>query len=484
MRKYLQKKTFRDLSRFYIWYVLLFFILLRIPSLIEPMWYADEGIYVVIAKAMSEGRMLYSEVWDNKPPLLYVLYFLTQNLFGIKLLSIFFGAGAVYLFYRIAKILLRKELSIFISCLFFVLLLGSPLIEGNIANAENFMLLPILGGFFLLLNKKEFDTKSGVWAGLLFFTALLLKFVAIFDIAAWAIFAVVRELGDRRKITRQKFRKSMIAFLVTLGALSLILIGTFVILGNFQAFIDAVFLKNVSYVSEKNSPVIGNSLLVLKILALGIFCSLLIFFKKRIHNEGFFILLWLGFALFNVYFSQRYFGHYLLLLTPVLSLVLGSAFDLKGKLKMLFTAAFILTVLLVGLTFEFFERIGGYYKNYFEFVFAGKNIDSYQRFFDSTTPRNYEIARILKDTGKNKNVMVWSDGGQIYTLLDDAPFGKYIVAYHILFYKEAYEETKELLAKQKPDVIVEVTQIPDEFDIAEEYEEILRVEGVKIYGKQ
>lgn len=484
MRKYFQKKTLQDLSRFYIWYFILFFVLLRIPSLIEPMWYADEGIYAVIANAMTEGKMLYSEVWDNKPPLLYILYFLTQNLFGIKLLSIIFGAGAVYLFYRIAKILFEKELSVALSCLIFIFLLGSPFLEGNIANAENFMLLPILGAFFVLLKKKELSIKSGAGAGVLFFIALLLKFVAIFDIITWIIFAVVREINQKGKFASVQFKKSIIAFLATLVVLSTTLLGVFLVLGILPAFIDAVLLKNVMYVSEKNSSGFGHSLLIIKSLMLLLFSSALIFYRKRIRSEGLFILLWLGFSIFNVFFSERYFGHYLLLLTPALALLFGLTLEFKGKARILYTIVFIGVVLFVGQTFEFFERIGGYYRNYFSFVFLGKRIDEYQSFFDSTTPRNYEIARILEVTGNDKNVMVWSDGGQVYDLLNQAPFGKYVVAYHVLFYKDAYDETKALLAKQKPDVIVEVTQIPEELDVKDGYEELLRVEGVKIYGKQ
>lgn len=484
MRRYFQKKTLRDVSRFYIWYLAIFFVLLRVPSLIEPMWYADEGIYTVVAKAMSEGRMLYAEVWDNKPPLLYIFYFLTQNIFGIKLLSIVFGIGAVYLFYQIAKKLFKKEISILISTGMFVFLLGSPFIEGNIANAENFMLLPILGAFFLLLKKNELNIKIGVGSAILFFIALLLKFVAVFDILTWVLFALLREIKQNGKRFQSDYNKSLGAFILTGVVLSIVLLLLLVLLGILPEFIDAVFLKNISYVSEKNTAGVSNSLLIIKIFLLGIFCSVIFFFRKKIQNNFLFIFLWLGFSLFNVYFSERHFGHYLLLLAPVLCLVLGLVMDIAGKMKIFYAAIFVVVLLLVGISFEFFERIGGYYKNYIVFISGKEKIESYQAFFDSTTPRNYEIARIVKNLEANKDILVWSDGGQIYTLLDKAPFGKYIVAYHMIFYNQAHAETKALLAKKKPDVIVEVTKIPSDLDILGDYDEILRVDGVKIYERQ
>src|SRR3990167_6055899 len=48
-------------------------VFLRVPSLFEPYWYGDEGIYLTIGRAMRGGMELYKEVHDNKPPLLYVV---------------------------------------------------------------------------------------------------------------------------------------------------------------------------------------------------------------------------------------------------------------------------------------------------------------------------------------------------------------------------------------------------------------------------
>src|SRR5438270_13611137 len=76
------------------------FFLLRLPSLFEPYWYGDEGIYEVIGFAMRHGRLLYQGIWDNKPPLLYLLYaFVNGDQFAIRLISLFAGLGAVITFF-------------------------------------------------------------------------------------------------------------------------------------------------------------------------------------------------------------------------------------------------------------------------------------------------------------------------------------------------------------------------------------------------
>src|SRR3990167_1365562 len=84
------------------WFLLIisaFRSLLPIPSFIEPYWYGDEGIYQVIGMGLRNGRLLYRDIWDNKPPLLYVLYALyNSDQFTIRLVSALFGIGSIIVF--------------------------------------------------------------------------------------------------------------------------------------------------------------------------------------------------------------------------------------------------------------------------------------------------------------------------------------------------------------------------------------------------
>src|SRR2546421_7706289 len=48
-------------------------VTLRVPSLIEPSWYADEGTYADIGRSLDHGAVLYRDAWDNKPPGMYWL---------------------------------------------------------------------------------------------------------------------------------------------------------------------------------------------------------------------------------------------------------------------------------------------------------------------------------------------------------------------------------------------------------------------------
>ncbi len=69
-------------STFFLILILFLLFLLRFPSLFEPNWYGDEGIFAAVAHNLTQGGILYQTAWDNKPPLIYLLYAGIFKLFG------------------------------------------------------------------------------------------------------------------------------------------------------------------------------------------------------------------------------------------------------------------------------------------------------------------------------------------------------------------------------------------------------------------
>jgi len=64
----------------------LFYSLLRIPSFFEPHWYTDEAGYATTAREMLRGKLLYVDIWNNKPPL---------HLWTVAAIVRIFGSGEV-----------------------------------------------------------------------------------------------------------------------------------------------------------------------------------------------------------------------------------------------------------------------------------------------------------------------------------------------------------------------------------------------------
>ena len=82
----------RDRSRYILLIPILILICLRVPSIFESYWYGDEGIYAAVAQEMYQGKMLYRDVWDHKPPLIFLIFYPAAFVgwqIGFPLLKIF-----------------------------------------------------------------------------------------------------------------------------------------------------------------------------------------------------------------------------------------------------------------------------------------------------------------------------------------------------------------------------------------------------------
>jgi hypothetical protein len=469
----LEKKTF-------VWSLIALcfvFIILRLPSIIEPYWYGDEGIYEVIGQAMNHGHLLYRDIWDNKPPLLYVVYALANgDQPTVKILSLIVGLLSVIAFFFLSQKLFNRQKISIITTSLFVLLFATPILEANIANAEDFILLPIILAGLLIYNFVKPNKKpnfsfltshfSLLIAGLLLGLAFMFKIVAVFDLIAFLLFFVILNLPANltwktvKKNTQPLIRNSLF---VILGFLLpfLLTILYFAFNNALSDFSQSALVGNVGYVGWKNNLLgIPQGLLIIKFVALVIIVALIIKKRKHFSPSVLFILLWFIFSLFNVYFSGRPYTHYAIVLLPSFCLFVGLFFTnvaLKNKI-----ITFITVLILAGiLSFHFgfnLSRSYAYYQNVLQFLIGQKSIEAYQSFFDQKVPRDYTIATFISShTTAQDVVFVWGNNPQIYALSHKIPPGKYTVAYHVS-QNNAFDETQHALNKTQPKYIIVLTE--------------------------
>lgn len=494
------KKTVSYLDSWFVISIAFIFSLLRIPSLVEPYWYGDEGIYQVIGIALRQGRILYKEIWDNKPPILYLIYGLFNgDQFSVRLFSLVFGIGSIVLFFLLSKKLFKNKLSTYIATVVYAFIFGLPLIEGNIANAENFMHLPIIGAFYLILASGQQRKYINYFiAGLLLSFAFLTKIVAIFDFAALFIIILTLRFYDGfsntdkkdRLICNLSIRKFFVWFfeelVFVLGFIFPIFISIIYFLSKnaFSDYYKAAFSQNVGYVGYGNYFLFPMGSLVFKLILLFASVLFVVTLKKKLGYAGIVIFIWVFFSLFNALFSARPYTHYLLVLLPAISLLIGFVFDNKKILK-ISLPLLIVILLVLNTNFKVYKKIYSYYENYRQFVFGNKSILDYQSFFDGSTPRDYDIAQmILMKTDKNEEVFIWGDSGQIYALAGKLPPGRYIVSYHITFYKNAVDETKKVLDIVRPKYIIQTKENPEINSFLELYSLKYTLNNAKIYERQ
>lgn len=461
--------------------------LLRLPSLFEPYWYGDEGIYQIIGKALRSGAFLYKDAWDNKPPLLYLIYALFNgDQFWVRLLSLIFLLCSIYLFYLLAKKLFTDTRAVWLSSTIFAILFSLPLLEGNIANAENFMLLPIVLSALLVFNYTLSPIPSTlISAGLFLSLAFLTKVVALFDFAAFFVFLAFINLPQDKNYSGQirefagKILPLILGFIMPILAVVLF----FLVSGVFKDFIVATFSQNVGYVGAGNKLLISQGLLLVKLIALLIAVIAIFKFRKKMSKGQLLIFCWLAFAIFNAFFGGRPWTHFLLVIIPSFSLLWGLLVEEKQR-RLLYGGVIAFVILLVPNNFWIYGKTLWYYQNFISFFGGTKSTSSYQTFFDQNVQRDYLLAQFLRGKLKNQDgIFIWGDNPQIYSMVGKLPPGRYSVAYHITFYPDAVAETKTALQNKKPKYIVVTKPIEHYEDLLSGYRLTFFIEGAHIYER-
>ncbi|MBI3984384.1 MAG: glycosyltransferase family 39 protein [Candidatus Levybacteria bacterium] len=473
-----------------IWVV---FFFLRFPSLFEPYWYGDEGIYQTLGLGIDNGRLLYRDIFDNKPPFLYLLYGLFgADQFMLRLTSLIFGVLTLGVFFKLCKKLLENDKASYVATITFAFLFGLPLIEGNIANAENFMLFfNIAAGFLVVRSLDHTNSKRYkvlFLAGLTLGISFLFKIVGGFDFAAFLVFLFFANFAKNfRDIFKPQNILSEIKNIspLIIGFCLPILLVTlyFVLNGAFPYFIKATFANNIGYVGYGNKFIIPQGLLILKLAIVALSLSFLFIKRKVLGNNQIFIFIWLVFSLFNAFFSQRPYTHYVLVAIPALCLLIGLVM-LKNKFFKFSLLVLIVTLFLLITNFSFYIKTVFYYQNFVQFLANQKNVYQYQRFFDGNTPNDYELASYInRVAGEKDNIFIWGNNAQVYKLTNKLPPGRYTVAYHITSYEDGMSNTLEGLKKAKPKLIIIMGNVAKFPFAIPQYLHKMNINGVDIYEK-
>lgn len=454
-------KKFLDKIHCPAWVVLILalVIILRIPSFFEPYYYGDEMIYLTLGEGIKKGLVLYSQIHDNKPPMIYLFAALAGNLFWFKALLAFWNVVTVIFFWHLSQALFPgKEKLHKAAVTIFALLTTLPLLEGNIVNSELFMIGTTIVGFLILLSQK-LNFRNIFFAGVLFGVSTLFKVPAAFDIPAIVFYWLLQtnfEKGDLKIIVKR------VLFLAIGFAIPLLLTFIyFALRGALPNYFVAAFMQNVGYLSSwraaevqkpffiKNLPLIIRGVIML--LGLG---SLYIY-RKKLGRSFLFIVAWLLFGLFAVTLSERPYPHYLIQVVPEIALLLAVLFSQKSLEQSLAILPLTLAFLVPVYYKYWYYPTSTYYQRFISFVGHKTTKVQYLNGFGSKVSQNYEVADfIINSTKKDDKIFVWGeDAPIIYALTRHLPPTKYVATYHINDYSNQDREAKVLI-NDKPVFIV------------------------------
>lgn len=438
--------------------VMLLIIIMRIPSFLEPYAYGDEMIYLTLGQAVRQGIPLYSEIHDNKPPLLYLTAAFSGSLFMFRVVLAIWNLMTVFFFWKLLDHMFPKNIRLQqIATTFFALLTTLPFLEGNIPNSEIFMIGFSILAFYILL-KKRLTNLNIFLSGCLFSLAALFKIPAAFDVPVIMFYWLATAKLNFKNLLL--ITKNSIVLSIGFMFPILITILWYWATGSGKEYLVAAFGQNFGYLSSfrpddvqesflvKNGPLLGRGVMT------GIGLLILFIFRKKLSKQYLFYSSWLILTIFAITLSERPYPHYLIQSIPPLAALIGMLFTLT-TIEQALTILPITAFLIAPLYYDFWHyKSLPYYERFLKYATRQISEEEYRDSFGENVVKDYKIAEYLSShtSGENK-IFVWGDNGSIYALTRMLPPVKFVADYHINdFYSQ--EQTITDLNTNKPSYIV------------------------------
>ncbi|MBU1051296.1 MAG: hypothetical protein KJ718_01945 [Nanoarchaeota archaeon] len=428
-------------------------LFLRLPTLFEPHWFFDEGIYATVGSQWFEGAKLYKEIWDHKPPGIFVIYglsYLAEKVSGIdiifwaKLAAGLAVASTQIALYKISLLLFTNNIpkninsskpnnalgqvsadkfelpNTLIAPALYGLLSSLPFWEGYMANAEIFMLAFSVWGIFKIQNSRpprfaraktgaaKLKIQNCLLGGILVSLAILIKPVAIAEAFLGFLILLLRQAENRGKL------KTLLAYSAGLIGPIILACLYFLAQGTFPDFVQANLIHNLKYASNNSIP-FEQELIINSIRLISILLVIYFVWKKRRNIPSNIVFPWLILSTIAATLSLRPYIHYLIQLFPPLCLLITLSISKLGTVHnfvslkeqfslQLLTFNFALLTILIPLNQKLnltntipyqFDQFS-YYQNFLRYTFGYKTKTEYVNFFGHGVEKNLEIVKSVE----------------------------------------------------------------------------------------
>ncbi len=218
--------------------------------------FTDSSVFISVSQHINAGKVLYQEVWDHKPPIIYTLNSLaltfgTQPADSIRTMERCLAVLAHLAFYFALLIFLRNTLIALLSTVAFHFIFYEPQIfqGGNLTEEYGVYFLTFALLFLALLYHKPRKGQSlfCLSAGICFSLAALTKEPFVLSLLGWSIIPIL--YAENRK---QACLLSLYFYAGVILPLGLTLL-VFLFWGNFGDWIDVIHY-NLQYVKQAEAP--------------------------------------------------------------------------------------------------------------------------------------------------------------------------------------------------------------------------------------
>lgn len=446
---------------------------LRIPSLTEPAWYYDDGVFTSIAWAISKGVPLYSGVFDLQPPGIYWLYRLLLALgaadhhYVIQLAAAIAVVATALLTFEIARRSIALRLAVLAGALT-GFALSLPTLDGDLLNVEIAALPFFLGGLLVAFSRR---LPAVFVSGALLGAAIAIRPSFAVDGLAF----LVPLLGAGPRLARLLVAGAGLASAVAL------VVAALSAQGSLAAYLAIAVPADHFYTLRANDGAFAP--LLVRVVALGIVA--LVGLARARSPFGRLMAIWLPASLAGASLTPLEFTHFAHEAIPALAIGIAwltARFRPRWQIPLAAAVALVVCVELVliippqqtGLMESRpaprpllhnigFEQLPGYYANWFAYAFGAESHTQYDAYFSGVTMQDAEVAllrRIAPSSGDR--LMVLGDRSWLYVESGLLPSTPYVSTCSTLCtVGSEIDDIRRSLDSGCADVVVAVGQLED-----------------------
>ncbi len=331
--------------------VLVITALTRASAFANPLYSADDQLYLLIGRAITQGQIPYVQIWDRKPIGIFLIYALGLRLGGdplitISLLAGTFVAATTFVLQRIARKYASETAALY-SCMLYPIVL--TMFKGTAGQAQLFYCLPVALAALLLVKAVEEPHRTfvpkAISACLLCGVALTIRQTSITSslfVGAGFVLLVYRRSTSHNRAAWLGLIMVFVGLAPTLASFA-----AFYKIGVFGIYFDSVFLSIFRKGSQDGSSLFGILYLMVFMAPLA---ALAFAGANRMRREtrslNFFWLLlgWMAAALLELLLIPRFYQYYSIPLIMPLALLAAPLFERRGTREGLLVAVIIFAI--------------------------------------------------------------------------------------------------------------------------------------------
>ncbi|MBT8283275.1 MAG: glycosyltransferase family 39 protein, partial [Muriicola sp.] len=381
-------------------------ILLRLPFFFRDYIDRDESTFILMAQSWVDGHLPYTQLWDLKPPMVFlffaaIIYVFGKSFFAIRLFGALAVAGIAFYTFKVGKEAHSPRTGFWaaIGCVYLLSLFGS--VQGVMS--EHLSMLFFVPGLYLLIKYEKF--RWYFLAGILMGISLMMKLNLAYGVMGIGIFILTRA------ILKKRIRPGIYKIVLLATGILLVLATTYLpyaFAGISEVWIDSVILAPLAYSSDQQSSVLNVLPLCGILLLLGFFSWRKQWIDFRHRNIQLLVVVTLGVVLSFIKIG-RVNGHYLMQLYPMLLILTGIILSKTVKPRpKYFPFVLVLTFLLPV-------------ESYLEYYNVIKNKIEYGTFYNG---EGFTVPHFIEKNNLNQDEVLFFEYHIGYWLLNAHPPSK------------------------------------------------------------